>query len=246
MIFVKFDGRLGNNFFQLAAGLNLSYKHNNELLVPERDFFKFINLKPKHYGVLPDVYEFKEPSFHYSDIKYKDDIILSGYFQSSKYFEENRDAVIRDLSLKEVYMSQIKEKYKDFLTKETISLHVRRTDYLHLSHAHPVLELEYYRNALEHIGTKNKTVVIFSDDIQWCKEAFLGTKFVFIEKNLDIVDMFLMSLCTHNIIANSSFSWWGAFFNKNKDKKVVAPSNWFGSYYKNDTKDLYCPGWEVI
>ena len=118
---------------------------------------------------------------------------------------------------------------------------------MHLANAHPVLPISYYKNALDMINPKDKKVLVFSDDLNWCQQIFQGNKFIFVENNIDIIDLFLMSLCNHNIIANSSFSWWGATFNKNKLKRVIAPKKWFGSYYESyDTKDLYCDGWVIV
>lgn len=247
MVFVNYDGRLGNNLFQLAAGLSLALKNNTEVLAPQAAFYKFINFTPKIYTPKDSAIEYKERGFHYSEIEYTNNISLMGYFQSEKYFKDNKDKVLDLLYLKDSYLQQIKEKYKQILEYETISLHVRRTDYLHLSNAHPVLPVSYYKSALDILNPKDKKILIFSDDLNWCRQIFQGNKFTYVDNNIDILDLFLMSLCNHNIIANSSFSWWGATFNKNDAKKVIAPKNWFGSYYKDyNTKDLYSDGWIVI
>jgi hypothetical protein len=91
----------------------------------------------------------------------------------------------------------------------------------------------------------DKKFLIFSDDIQWCKQNFPEMKnFVYIEGQKDYEDFLLMSLCNHNIICNSSFSWWAAWINQNSNKIVIAPKKWFGPAYSHfDTKDLYCDGW---
>jgi hypothetical protein len=246
MIYVKFDGRLGNNLFQLAAGLNLAIENNDEVVAPRADFYKFINFVPQHASFLQYSSHYTEPCFEYKKIPYTKDMLMTGYFQSEKYFKDNKEAVIKKLSIKQVYEEQIKEKYRDLLAQDTISLHVRRTDYVNIQDYHPLQTLDYYNKALEYIGTKDRKVVVFSDDIEWCKTKFVGDKFVFIEKNIPIVDMFLMSYCNHHIIANSSFSWWGAYFNQNENKKVVAPSNWFGSTANLNSKDIYCSDWYII
>ena len=94
--------------------------------------------------------------------------------------------------------------------------------------------------------------LVFSDDIKWCKENFIGDKFLFIEEDRDYIELFLMSQCNHNIIANSSFSWWGAWLNKNENKIVVAPSKWFGEnseYIKQEginDKDILPKSWIKI
>ena len=85
--------------------------------------------------------------------------------------------------------------------------------------------MEYYNKAIEYIGV-NEKYYVFSDDIKWCKENFKDSRFTFIEEK-DIIELFMMSLCKKNIIANSSFSWWAAYLNKNKFKKIVAPQKWF-------------------
>jgi hypothetical protein len=96
---------------------------------------------------------------------------------------------------------------------------------------------------------KDSVFLIFSDDIQWCKENFpdMPEKFRFIEGNKDYEDLYIMSHCKNNIIANSSFSWWGAWLNSNLEKTIIAPATWFGpTLQNNDTTDLYCEGWIKI
>ena len=85
--------------------------------------------------------------------------------------------------------------------------------------------------------------LVFSDDIDWCKGVFRGDRFTFIEGEKDYIDLYIMSQCKNNIIANSTFSWWGAWLNKNKNKKIVAPKKWFGSLISHNTKDLIPKEW---
>ena len=113
-----------------------------------------------------------------------------------------------------------------------------------LTNFHPQQSLDYYKQAIETVGP-DKTFVIFSDDIEWCKQNldFIGSKF-FISGNKDYEDMYLMSLCNNNIITNSTFSWWGAWLNKNENKIVISPKIWFGKNNSHlDTSDLYCDKW---
>lgn len=244
MVYVRFEGRLGNTMFQLAAGMGVAAENNDEVCAPSAEFYKFVNYKPQHASFVQYSTVYSEPHFHYSKIPYTKDMLITGYYQSEKYFENIKDKVKESYSIKDVYENQIREKYKELLEHETISMHIRRTDYLNLETYHPPLTLDYYKQALDHINPGNKKVVVFSDDIPWCKTVFVGDRFTFIEGNLDIVDMTLMSYCTHNIIANSSFSWWGAYLNKNPNKIVVAPDQWFGPSLKHhDVKDIYCEGW---
>ena len=246
MVYVKFDGRMCNNFFQLAAGLNLAIENKDEVTAPRADFYKFINYTPNFTTFVQHSDHYNEPNFHYNEIPYTKDMLITGFFQSEKYFKKHKDGIVQKLYLKDIYVEQIQKKYQDVLKEDTISIHIRRTDYLHMQQYHTVLPVSYYSEALQKIGTKGKKVVVFSDDIKWCKEKFQGDKFIFIENNLPIVDLFLMSFCKDNIIANSSFSWWGAYLNKNPNKRVIAPKNWFGPAYNYKTDDLYCESWEII
>ena len=91
-----------------------------------------------------------------------------------------------------------------------------------------------------------KNIVVFSDDIPWCKENLIFDNIIFIEGNKDYEDLWLMSLCEHNIIANSSFSWWGAWLNENKNKKVVSPLNWFGQQSNTNQSDIVPESWIKI
>jgi hypothetical protein len=166
-----------------------------------------------------------------------DDIFLSGYWQSPKYFERYSDTIKNDFQFCEAL--NLKNSEVANLIKESISvsLHVRRGDYITNKKAfdkHGICSLDYYENSINLILSKfpSARIFAFSDDVNWVKN-FLKPKF----KNLFIVDfnygkesyndLRLMSLCNHNIISNSTFSWWGGWLNKNTNKKVIAPKKWF-------------------
>jgi hypothetical protein len=105
--------------------------------------------------------------------------------------------------------------------------------------------MDYYRTAISSFNPDAKFLV-FSDDLQWCKTNFLGDKFHFPDTQSDLVDLKIMTMCNHHIIANSSFSWWGAWLNPKQEKRVVAPSNWFGPELRLDPSDVYCQDWQII
>ena len=115
---------------------------------------------------------------------------------------------------------------------------------MNLPNHHPACNLGYYKEAIKLMDV-NKFIV-FSDDMSWCKENFVGDEFIFMENNSDYIDLWLMSLCDNNIIANSSFSWWGAWLNQNPNKKVIAPKKWFGPAINHNTKDLIPESWIII
>jgi len=177
---------------------------------------------------------------------------LRGYFQTEKYFKHIEDEVRQNFSFKQ----HIRDIAIDKIPEDVcVSVHVRRGDYVVLSDFHPTLDLEYYHDALSNFP--DHIPVFFSDDINWCKEQFSHIpNAVFIEnedtlnlsagKDSDIsgyVDMCAMSFCNDHIIANSSFSWWGAWLGQGN---VVAPKKWFGPKIKYDCSDIFCDGWTLI
>ena len=123
-------------------------------------------------------------------------------------------------------------------SKGTVYKLFKSEDELHLS------TLEYYKQALSKLPDINK-VLIFSDDIEWCKQNFIGDRFIFIQEE-DYISLYLMSLCDYNIIANSSFSWWGAWLNQNPNKVVIAPKLWFGLKSNHNINDLIPSSWIKI
>ena len=151
---------------------------------------------------------------------------LQGYWQSEKYFQENQNVIRNNLDIDEDTRYYISNKYPFINNEQVASIHIRRTDYVSSNGYHPVQPMSYYEEALGHIDCER--IVVFSDDIGWCKENLQFNNMIFSEDNTDIQDLYLMSMCQHNVIANSSFSWWAAWLNKNTDKKVVAPFKWFG------------------
>ena len=168
---------------------------------------------------------------------------VEGFLQSEKYFKNIEKEIKEDFVFKEEFSKPSKDMIAT--VEEPVALHIRRTDYLKLSH-HNSLGLDYYEKALGEFDS-DRTIIIFSDDPEWCKEQklFDGDRFLVAEGNVNYVDLCLMTLCTGHIIANSSFSWWGAWLSDSK--KVVAPKNWFSGHLEDqDTKDLYCPEWEVM
>jgi hypothetical protein len=154
---------------------------------------------------------------------------LDGYYQNERYFKEYRENILSLFSIDESTKNYLTEKYSDISFDNTCSIHVRRGNYVERQHFHPLQTVEYYKRAISIIGEKT-LFLIFSDDIEWCKINldFIENK-IFISGNLDYQDLYLMSMCNHNIIANSSFSWWGAWLNKHINKKVIYPSHWFNN-----------------
>lgn len=248
-------GGLGNYLFQIATSLALSldnkdtlmYDYNDSTTVHQPlDTYKNNIFRNINFGKIDSpVVHYNEPNFHFNKIDYLPNIRLNGYFQSEKYFNHHREKILQFFSPTQDIIKKLKTKYP-FISKSNIcSIHVRRGDYLRLPNHHPVCSSVYYGEAINYIGGNN-VFLVFSDDIEWCKHTFKGSSFIFVEGNTDFEDLYLMSMCKNNIIANSSFSWWGAWLNNNKNKVVISPSIWFGVNKPLDTKDIIPPEWIKI
>ena len=247
-------GGLGNMLFMTAAAYALGKKHNHKLVF-NSSHYGILHQHPTSYATnlfrniaLPtrNVENFKsvgEHSFHYTPIEIpKEDVKLGGYFQSPKYFEEYADEIRNLFAPTEEIVSYLKAKYTILQSGNVVSLHLRRGNYLQLSTHHYNLAMDYYLNAINYF--KGSNFLVFSDDIEWCKQTFKGSEFTFAEESKDYMDLYLMSLCTHNVIANSTFSWWGAWLNSNPNKTVVYPDKWFGPAYADwKTSDLFPDKW---
>lgn len=181
--------------------------------------------------------------FNYHELPKESNLYLDGYYQTEKYIKHRRDEILELFSPREEDLEYIKKKYGDL--SNTCSIHIRRGDYVEKQAHHPVCSLDYYRESITMLPEGIK-FLIFSDDIPWCKNNFHGDSFVFIENELDYIDLYIMSMCSHNIIANSTFSWWGAWLNDYEDKKVIAPKTWFGPSKNLNTEDIIPKNWIKI
>ncbi len=200
--------------------------------------------------------------FHFNEELFNecpDNVNLDGYFQTEKYFKNVDKELREDFKFQDSIYQPCKEMIDSLGEGRKIFLHIRRGDpklpwaYVNLEAAHPVCTWEYYEKALAQFPD-DVPVVVFSDVIEWCKEQefFKPDRFIFSETTDELADgqrvpwtdLCLMSLCTDAIIANSSFSWWGAWLIDNPDKTVVAPKKWFGSQYDHyNMDDLIPEGW---
>jgi len=181
----------------------------------------------------------------------KGNVYLVGYFQSEKYFKEIRPELLHTFSFKDKPNLKNKQIIENANSQNSISIHVRRGDYVSNKNSnkfHGVQGLDYYKKAIKLIESKIKEphYFVFSDDIEWCKKNLLLVKnATFVSNSRGSDDLRIMIECKHNIIANSSFSWWGAWLGSNGDKMVVAPMNWFKSK-EADSSDIIPSRWQRI
>jgi hypothetical protein len=283
MLTCYLQGGLGNQLFQIFTTISyaLTYKkafaftnqvqldskrstYWNSFLSPLAKFTKDIDYYKNKFTII------NEKEFAYNELPHYnnvDNVLLKGYFQSYKYFEQYSENIMKLIRLHDK-KEAVRIKYSTIISlqHDIISMHFRRGDYKQLQDCHPLMTYDYYNKALNYIiattpapahapsNMNAYTVLIFCEindlsDISNMLER-LGQNFptlTFQIINFSIPDweqMLLMSLCQHNIIANSSFSWWGAYFNTNPDKIVCYPNNWFGPKLKqNDTSNLFPTSW---
>jgi hypothetical protein len=254
-------GRLANQMFQYASLKGIARYRQYDFCIPPKEVFGRIDANVRQTDLnLYDVFDIeksneifltKNPIFaertHSFDeemfINCPDNVDLFGYYQSEKYFKHIEEEIRKDFLFKEELLDICSSFVEDNFDTEIISLHVRRGDYVTNAN-HPLQDEQYYIKSLNSLPD-DLPVIVFSDDSNWCKEQkiFSPDRFVISENNSTDFDLCLMSLCQYHIIANSSYSWWGAWLANSK--KVIAPNNWFGGDCVNKTiedmkfKNLY-------
>lgn len=233
--------------------------------------FKLESVKDENLNYIENIQYIQERFFHFDQELFDncpDNVSLHGFFQSEKYFKHISNEISKDFTFLDEHLEPCKDFISQFEGQEPIMLHVRRGDpnlvdprgfkwaYVNCSDQHPTQSIEYYQKALEYFD-EQQPVVVFSDSPEWVKEQefFDNDRFLISQPQdkyndgsyLPYIDLCLMTLCSHAIIANSSMSWWGAWLQKNPNKKVIAPKMWFGiSYSDKDTSDLYLKDWIVL
>ena len=261
MITVFLTGGLGNQMFQIATAYSFAIDNNdhtefdfNTSYTPHQGhnatkYKNNIYKKFDHSDQIKIENKFTQQGQAYEIIPYNKNLQLVGYFQSEKFFFNNKKSII-DKFLEGLYHQTDKVKnvtnfLKNIGPSPLVSVHIRRGDYYKWPNIHTHCTLDYYNKALSFIKDRIGifTPVFLSDDKQWCEKNFNGLMSPFTS---EIEDMILMSKCDHNIIANSSFSWWGAYLNKNKNKIVIGPKKWFGPHGAPDQADIIPETWIKI
>ena len=296
-------GGLGNQLFQIFATIAHGIKYQYKVIFPYSEVLTVGTIRTTYWDTFLKNIQFmltknskiknqdlerfqlyREQCYHYtamSSIPNKD-VILYGYFQSYKYFENEFASIVSLIGLRN-WQKQIRDEFPILFSKDKhyISMHFRLGDYVNLQDHHPLMPYEYYEKALRYIMEKQKLVNSNNDynnnnndnsnNIQkyrilyFCQECdnlivssiikqLANSLSISMENFIKIDDlildwkqMLLMSNCNDNIIANSTFSWWGGYFNENPDKTVCYPAVWFGSKLtQNNTADLFPESWKKI
>ncbi len=265
MIIVRLSGGLGNQMFQYAFGLAQAERHAADFKI---DASRYGTLRePRPFSL--DAFNISAPKAGGSDIfwnklfkkvrepgpAFSPDILArkNGYFwgnwQTERYFTEYADLVRQEFTLKNWSAKAQALKLDIEAQPASVSLHVRRGDYAtnpHLTQKHGLLSPEYYVEALRQMSAKapGVRVYVFSDDIEWARSNLvLPASAVFVSgQGLSIPEeLALMSICRNHIVANSTYSWWGAWLDPRSDKTVIAPATWYAGGI--DSNDLVPEGW---
>ena len=273
MIIARLAGGLGNQMFQYAFARTLSLRHNTPLKI-DLSFLKNRNMGPNFtyrnyeldiFNVVEDFnstfencIRFDEPHLNYSkeivdniNRQIDKDIMIDGYWQSVKYFEESKSVIKSDFTFKSLVddssVDKIKLMLDDIRSTNSVMLNIRRTDFLN-NDFHGVMGLDYINKSTELLESKidNPKYFIFSDDIEWCEENIKLNNMVIVDHSYK-GDRFsyylqLMKECKNFIIPNSSFAWWSAWLSDSPNKIVIAPKKWFTNESIN-TSDLIPSDW---
>ena len=271
LIIVKLLGGLGNQLFQYAAARRLSYKHNAVLKIDNSYFGKdesraynlsAFNVK-EEFATSEEIEHLArhnvviEKHFHFEPriLLLPDNVYMVGYWQSEKYFKDIEPIIRQELTVRIPQAGKNKEIATKIQKTQSVSLHIRRGDSVYSRRAsyHGICSLRYYQRCVSCIAKRVSLAhfFIFSDDILWAKEHLhLSFPMTFVEHNDDLTnyeDLRLMSQCKHNVVANSTFSWWGAWLNSNMEKIVCVPKKWFRGWRpRTNTKDLFPHSWVII
>lgn len=242
-------GRCGNFLFECATAFAYAKKHNLEFSVPihtHDDFHCPIYLKhlqhPNYYPSGPAV-RVEERQHNYQDLPFDEswrdkNILLVGYFQTERYFAEYRHEILESFGIEWVPKLGV------------VSIHVRRGDYVTFREKHPEVTDEFYFKSIYYfLGMGFHKFLVFSDDIPWCKQYFIPAKFPhaffsFMEGNSIEEDLRLISCCQHQINSSSTYSWWGAWLNRNPNKVIITPELWFTPNWDNcNVSDIIPDSW---
>lgn len=246
-------GRLGNQMFQIANTYTQALKHNRQLILPRRetsvsDYFTTVYRKLDFLiDLIPETNIHSiQGTFHYTDYTPHATLptVYRGYYQSEKYFKEYSESIRGLFGPTAEFVQKALSEYPQLKNNVISAINIRRGDYLNFPTQLPVLTVEYIHKAVA-LLPKSDYYFIVSDDLQWCKDNIKLPNCVFVPYERHEA-LWLLSLCDHFVISNSTFSWWAAWLSSSINKVVVVPSTWFGpgmNEVEFNPKDIACEGW---
>ena len=231
-------GRLGNNLFMIAHAYARALDQNRQLIVPAKQVGHMDDFVDNVFRKL-DLY-----IDHPNEVKNEEATVYGGYFQSESHFEKYSEAVKSLFSPTKEFIDRIRTEIPVIFNTEVTVINVRRGDYLHYPTYHPVVSPEYMHKALTLVPSNQ--YIVASDDIPWCKEHLNISNAIYLEGWKIHEQLWIMAMCHHFIISNSSFSWWAAYLSRHSEKIVIAPETWFGPEGPATWEDMYCKDWKVL
>lgn len=249
--------QLGNQMFQIAAAVAVARDFDFDPYFPNLDTSPHWEIPENRKYVLwrlnGSMPEGEVEHIHRDSggpVDARPNMQMFGFYQSERYFAHHKEEILELFAPTEEIVEEIFDKYGALLEEPcTVGVHVRTfiKDYGRLPNSdevHAFPGVEYYENAVKHFP-EDALFLICSDNIPWCKEnlSHIAPNIVFIEGNKHHFDFYLMTLCDHNIIANSTFSWWCAYLNRNPEKIVTAPAEWAGSWWLYQTNNILLEDW---
>lgn len=218
-----------------------------ERIIRDNIFTRFLN---KYFGICCGVYVEPSSCVFIPEILKKRSGLLEGYWQTEKYFKDIREELLEEFTFPPSLTDEEENVLQSIRRYNSVSIHIRRGDYLSNADKYGnICTKEFYFKAIQFLQEKLNTPLfyVFSDDMKWAKKEFSTFQNMFFvelgDEISDIHDMKLMSSCKHNIIANSSFSWWASWLNQNPDKMIIAPKCWQN---RNECPDIACENWIVL
>lgn len=251
-------GRLGNHLFQIASTIGIAIKHGHNYTFPAWPYSKYF-AKPLPTGGSFEAWTVPEESFRYIDeriaggenwIQFEDDHYdIDGWRQSEKYWEHCIDDIRRTFTFEREFLINVSKTHEEAISRPAIAISVRRGDFVANPNYAQLPVLYYLLGLLEGIPDwRSYNVIIFSDDLPWCRVQFEGLPSVYFAEGSDIEQLALMTMCQHFVISNSTFSWWGAWLGEKEGSIVIRPhANFAGELAKkNDEADFWPERWKVV
>ena len=256
-------GGLGNQLFEAAHAIAQGLKHSREVVfVPKswtpgqgrgtENYLDNVFRNLKFIDNLEGFTRVTEGPFEYSEVNPVDEnTVFDGYFQSTKNWFGFDDQIREIFQPSQEVIDELRSKYPQLNQPKTLSIHVRRGEYLQFPEIHPTISVEYIQEALKIIGEYSTVFIFTEDESRWpgsrdfVMNNFSFPNVVFPREDQDWKELYLMGLCENHIISNSTFSWWATFLNKNKNKKIVCPSRWFGPRGPK-ADDIYESYWNLV
>ncbi len=247
-----FDEYKLRNFDLLQLNIKAGFAHDDDVHrhIPETILGRALQrlLPPSKKGY------YRERFFHFDSrlLRCGDNVYIKGYWQSEKYFLPIEEIIREEITFKPGVMDHLRAKADELSSIDSVAVHIRRGDYTNpvVTEMHGILGVDYYKRGIQRMIdlVPSAEFYFFSDDIHWVRSQFKDDRFSYSSGELTknhFEDFYLMQKCRHQIIANSSFSWWTAWLNKFPEKNVIAPKNWFNKG-PEDLEDLLPEKWEKL